>query len=315
MYVKMRVCIVLLTISLLCGCVNEEAAAPEIDEYCNYDELISKEQFVEEKSYGDLSGMVCKNKDIFVVSKQDNCVLKYSNDGELLKKIGMLGNGDGELSRPVAICEFDNMIYVADENDGRIQVFDLEGNYKNKYCIDELNDSYVSILDIVVDTKKIYISVATFKKNLMYIYVIDKSNGEYEKLGKSCMGVLGKDVDNNIYFAQSFEYYEDSNSNGYEDGESYISTVVDGNVVKLFQLPEQYSPSDVTVYNNQIYVFSRAYTQIDVFELNGTYVRTVFSESSSVSNRGLGYMDIDENGVIYLSDNENGIIYKVDCEK
>ena len=85
--------------------------------------------------------------------------------------------------------------------------------------------------------------------------------------------------------------------------------------MKLFELPEKYSPSDLFVFDDQLYIFSRAYSQIDVFELNGTYIKTIFSESSTVSNRGLGYMDIDKNGIVYLSDRENSIIYKLEKEK
>jgi len=312
MNLKNRFCAMLVTFCFLCGCTSEKSAVPEIAQYNNTKNVIVKEQFVEDKNYSELCGVVCVNKDVFVVAKQDNCVINYSDTGDIKKTFGIVGNGEGEFSNPVAICESDNMIYVADEKDGRIQVFDLDGNFLNIYYIDELNNPDVSVLDIEVDKNYIYVSIATFNKGLAHIYAIDKVSGEYNKVGKNNMGVLGKDDDENIYFAQSFDYFEDGGESGYQDGESYVATIVNGKIVKLFQLPDQYSPSDILVFNNQLYIFSRACTQIDVFELDGTYVETIFTESSSVSNRGLGYIDIDDNGIVYLSDRENSVIYKLE---
>lgn len=312
MTIKKRICGILAALCMLSGCTGEKSVVPEITEYNNAAEAIVKEQFIEDKTYSELCGIVCLDKEFFVVSKQDNCVIKYSDAGDITKTFGNVGNKDGEFSSPVAICEFDDMLYVADESDGRVQVFDSDGNYLNKYYIDEINNSDVSVLDIETDESYVYISVASCDKALAYIYIVDKANGEYKKVGKNNMGVLGRDENNNIYFAQAFECFKDGGNSGYQDGESYVSTIVNGKPVKLFQLPEQYSPSDILVFNNQLYIFSYAYTQIDVFDLNGTYVKTIFSESSSVSNRGLGYMDIDENGIIYLSDWENNIIYKLE---
>lgn len=312
MIIKKRLFVILFSFSVLCGCTNDKSVAPKISEYNNTEENTIKKQFIEDKAHGDLCGVVCVNKDIFVVSQNDNCVIRYSDSGDINKVFGVVGNDEGEFSSPVAICEYNSMVYVADENDGRVQVFDLEGNFLNYYYIDEINNSDVSVLDVEADEKCIYLSVASVNKKFAHIYMIDQSNGKWVRVENENMGVLGKDEKDNIYFAQAFEYFRDGDDSGYQDGESYISTIKDGKLVKLFQLPEKYSPSDIVVFNNQLYIFSRAYSQIDVFELNGTYVKTIFSESSSVSNRGLGYIDIDEDGMIYFSDRENSIIYKLE---
>ena len=312
---KKKICVILVVFSILCGCTNDKSASLEVSEYNNTENIITKEQFVEDKTHSGLCGVVCANEDLFVVSKGDNCVIQYTNSGDIKNTFGIVGNGEGEFSSPVAICEFDNMIYIADENDGRVQVFDLDGNCLKKYYIDEINDSDISVLDVEVDEKYLYISVASFNRNRAKIYMIDKVTGEYKKIGKDNMGVFGRDNNNNIYFAQAFDYFKDGDNDGYQDGDSYICTISDGKLVKLFELPEKYSPSDLFVFDDQLYIFSRAYSQIDVFELNGTYIKTIFSESSTVSNRGLGYMDIDKNGIVYLSDRENSIIYKLEKEK
>ncbi len=53
----------------------------------------------------------------------------WSPGGEVLATIGRPGDGPGELDEPESIAILGDRIYVADEGNGRIQVFDLEGSF------------------------------------------------------------------------------------------------------------------------------------------------------------------------------------------
>ena len=57
----------------------------------------------------------------------------FSPDGELLKSWGEPGNGKGEFYIPHGILVSGDTVYVADRENGRIQLFDLEGNYKTEW--------------------------------------------------------------------------------------------------------------------------------------------------------------------------------------
>ena len=306
------VCFLILISFQFFSCGKRENNTQKMENYNNYSKDMEKETFIDGQELCAPSGLVCADGKIYIANKENNCVLVYSIDGVLEDTIGNIGTNNGEFSKPKAIANFKDRIYVADESDGRIQEFDLNGNFINIFKIEEIDNAYTCVSDIEVDESYIYISIVGVKKSVLYVYIINKNNGDVKKLGKSCMGVLGKDTDNNIYFAQAFDYISDKGSSGYADGECYISSMTDSKMDKLFQLPDQYSPSEIIVYNNQLYVFSRALTQIDVFELDGLYIKTIFSENSSEDNSGLGYMAMDETGIIYLSDSRNNIIYKLE---
>ncbi len=61
-------------------------------------------------------------------------VLKFDASGKFVKEFGKWGNGDGDFDQPHALA-FDSkgLLYVGDRNNNRIQVFDQEGNFKEKF--------------------------------------------------------------------------------------------------------------------------------------------------------------------------------------
>lgn len=310
---KKFICVLLLLSICLCACGSREEAAPQMETYNNLDNALTKEIFIEKDSNLQApAGLVCVDDSIYVISKENSCVLRYSITGVLEAAFGNIGKKEGEFSKPTAIANYEETIYIADENDGRIQAFDLEGNFQKEFYIEDLDNRYLSVLDIESDTEFLYISVAGGEEKGLYIYILDKETGNVEKIEKSCMGVLGKDEQQQIYFAQAYTYFEEKGGSGYEDGESYVAHISENKMTKIFQLPDKYAPTDILVNNNQIFVFSGALTQIDVFELDGTYVQTLFYETSSAGNRGLGFMTMDAQGNIYLSDSENHSIYKLE---
>ncbi len=61
-------------------------------------------------------------------------VLVFDATGKFVKEFGKWGNGDGEFDQPHALA-FDSkgLLYVGDRNNNRVQVFDQQGNYKDKF--------------------------------------------------------------------------------------------------------------------------------------------------------------------------------------
>jgi DNA-binding beta-propeller fold protein YncE len=61
-------------------------------------------------------------------------LMKFDSTGKFIKEWGKWGNGDGEFDQPHALA-FDSkgLLYVGDRNNNRIQVFDQDGNFKEKF--------------------------------------------------------------------------------------------------------------------------------------------------------------------------------------
>jgi sugar lactone lactonase YvrE len=71
--------------------------------------------------------------DIFVLQghgKAESLVLEFDRDGNFIKSWGGKGNGPGQLNLPHSLVfDAQGLLYIADRNNARIQVFDADGNY------------------------------------------------------------------------------------------------------------------------------------------------------------------------------------------
>ena len=81
--------------------------------------------------------IVAKDGSIFVSEGHgagNNMVFKFDKSGKLIKSWGKLGTGPGEFDQPHSL-QFDSkgLLYIADRNNNRVQVFDQDGNYKTEY--------------------------------------------------------------------------------------------------------------------------------------------------------------------------------------
>jgi sugar lactone lactonase YvrE len=62
--------------------------------------------------------------------KGESLVLKFDRDGNFIKTFGKKGKGPGEFDLPHSLVfDAQGLLYVADRNNARIQVFDADGNY------------------------------------------------------------------------------------------------------------------------------------------------------------------------------------------
>lgn len=65
---------------------------------------------------------------VFVASHHK--LQKFSPGGQLMKSVGQKGEGEGEFWYPLGITFHSNRVYVCDEDNGRIQVFDTDLTFK-----------------------------------------------------------------------------------------------------------------------------------------------------------------------------------------
>lgn len=295
--------------TLLWGCSKKEEA-PTWESYTNLKSGIKKGTFIQDSNLKNPGALLATDDVLYIVSQEENCVLCYNYDGELINQFGSMGNGTGEFDTPAAITSDDQYIYVADENDGRIQCFDFNGTYQKEIYVEELDDISVQVLDIESDGINLYVSAGSSEKDRIGLYLADQ-DGNVKKIGKAEMGCFGKNAKTNeIYFANAYEYFEEDDMFGYEGGDSYLSKINGNKLEKMFLLPEGYLPAELHIEDDKIYIFSEALMEVDAFDYSGNYIETLFTEAAEMENRGVTCMAVRD-GVIFLSDTENNLIYKI----
>jgi hypothetical protein len=84
---------------------------------------------------GLLSGLVgvCATTDVVIVSEYRRCCIAVFNrvDGELLRRFGCEGSGDGQLGFPGGLCFMsgDRHVAVAEGTNHRVSVFSVDGEF------------------------------------------------------------------------------------------------------------------------------------------------------------------------------------------
>lgn len=297
----------------VCGCCKTEKA-PSWAAYTNLRMTAKKSVFIQDSNIKNPGALLATEHFLYVISKEENCVLCYDYDGKLINSFGKMGNGKGEFDTPTAIACDEQYIYVADENSGRIQCFDFDGNYQKEVYVDELNDISVHVFDIESDGKNLYVSAGSTDKQRIGIYRINSEN-KIKRISKSGIGCFGKNTETNeIYFANAYEYFEKDDRLGYQGGNSYLGKISNGKLKKLFLLPEQYLPAELHIEDGEILILSEALMEVDAFDYSGNYMETLFAEVAENENRGVSNMAVRE-GVIFLSDTENNLVYRIGVDE
>ncbi|XP_045452242.1 RING finger protein nhl-1-like [Melitaea cinxia] len=75
--------------------------------------------------------------EIYVTDKWKHCIHVFSKDGEYLRSIGQKGSRVGMFRSPEGITtdNANNLIYVADTGNDRVQVIDIEGKFVDQYGV------------------------------------------------------------------------------------------------------------------------------------------------------------------------------------
>jgi DNA-binding beta-propeller fold protein YncE len=107
---------------------------------------------------------------VYVTDAINECIQKFTSDGEFVLKWGSEGIGDGQFMRPAGIAiDKNGNVYIADIFNNRIQKFNSDGVFIMKWGTMGNGDGQFYLpVDVVLD-------------NAGYVYVADTSNHRIQK--------------------------------------------------------------------------------------------------------------------------------------
>lgn len=115
---------------------------------------------------------------VYVTDSTNNVVKVYSSDGAFQFSFGGYGTADGQMIFPtgIAIDEYGKEVYVVDHLNVRIEVFDLNGNFKRKFTSSYL----LRPQGIAVSNGKVYVVDAYHSS----VKVFDTAGGYITSIGR-----------------------------------------------------------------------------------------------------------------------------------
>ena len=121
--------------------------------------------------YGPRKIAIAPDQSLYAVDQGRTRIVKFDQNFKSLAVWGKKGSGDGEFDDPtsVAVDSTTNKVYVADPQNHRIQVFDLNGKFLAKWPVPEWNRPY-GFEDLAVDSRtgRLYASSANMGTLLVF---------------------------------------------------------------------------------------------------------------------------------------------------
>ena len=170
-------------------------------------------------------GLAVSSNGNLYVSCMDSCIKVFNEDGSFKQKFGSQGNACGQFQNPQKLTIYDDVLYVADSGNNRIQKFSLHGEYMGEFG-GRAQDHHQALLSNpkgITHNGKGHIFVADDKALHMF-----KTDGTHLKQLECQSNRVCVDNEDNI---NAYNYYGDGSS-------SLISRYsLDGQSLGSFNVP------------------------------------------------------------------------------
>lgn len=253
-------------------------------------------------------GVLCGETGVIVTDREKNCIVKTDDSGNVIKKAGGTGSGEGKFLNPGAVAGYKDEIFVIDEGNQRIQVFDWELNYvreirlKSKKEVDlDFRPGYLA-----VSREGVYVSGNSLRKTVIDRY----GEGEPEEVGDNFIGSVVSYKDKIYAINSMVRYYsEEYDSFGAAtNGPAWLLEVNKEKLCKFVKLPHGFNIKGFVMEESRIVCISGSAEAVFVLSPDGEYKETfayiqglVDEEFPQISGSGRGeyYIVLPDAGKIF----------------
>ena len=241
----------------------------------------TREILIEDERIKTPTDIACDDDCMYVVCNEGNEILKIDYDGNIVDGYGKIGQGEGEFTNPYKIAISDQYIYVIEDSARRIQVFDKAFQYIKSVDLSELKLEYYGdkpiAFDLAVDSKEnLYITVyANYLQEKQKVYIIDPE-GNISSFGERLLGYMCPFKEDMLYVHAMNPYQKHAGTT--KLGNYFLGKIHNGEMKLFSNLVKDYGANTICVDDKNIYIYSGLYNQLDQYDENGNYIKTLYSE-------------------------------------
>ena len=217
-------------------------------------------------------------------------------------------SGNGEFLWPRSCRIYNNQIYVADDGNNRIQIFDLSLNYITKFE-NRIGSTLYTVSDFVINPTNGYIYIISGGGQGRIIVYDSSFNYLFNSSSITYPRSMAMDLSGNLYVSKGYEIlkYNSScqligtyiNSNGSGNGQLNNASGM------IFDSSNNLWLSDEGPFNSSLN------HRIQKFDINGNFLLTFGSGGSADTSFNIPmYLTLDSEGNIYVPDGRNDRVKK-----
>ncbi len=274
-------------------------------------EYITKFEIIDTTGWDDFikpKGIVIDQQDHLIITG-NNQVFVLNSDGSILKSWGEYGEEIGKFKFVTGVdVDEHGIIYVTDQNNNRIQMFDLNGNIINVVGVDQETQGYFYTPQGIAIVNN-------------YVYVADSGNSRIQKFNQDgtfllSWGEFGSDQG-------QFNY--PNGIDGDSDGNVFVVEPNNHRIQKFDpngefilswgeKVEEEYSlikPMGIAVdQNDNIFITDAGNLRIHKFDSIGNFLTSWQIEGELTISPGIRDVAVDSNGNVFVSDTHKSQILK-----
>ena len=220
---------------------------------------------------GHIHGITFYEDKIYSVKENADCIGIYNLEGKLLKNFGTSGKELGEFNSPQNIEIFDEKIYVTDNKNKRIQVFDLDGNFIFHFYMqkNESKNGFETPYDLEIYQERIFVTLP--KQNDIQIFDLDGNFIDNLDLSEEVTDQLGITIANDRIFLVS------------GDMKQVIISELNGEVLDMIKA-DFFDPHQVIIVKNKMYVLDTRNFLVKIFSIPEIYNKNFENESKNLTD-------------------------------
>jgi len=206
------------------------------------------------------------NGNIYITSRTENKIWKYTKEGKFVKTIGQIGFGPKDLMKPLNVSIINNKIHIYESYKG-LKIWNLNGDYKDYILFGNnyLFPLFKEINDIIIGTYTEYDMYSEIDQNNIPMSIkIGIFNNKFEEI----KGITSMDVktgDNLFYYPANFNAID---SNGY---------------IYFPEHPDKYIINKFDINGNQVLSFGRKYQRKEYSEIHKNWFEKAFHNERDIS--------------------------------
>ncbi len=258
------------------------------------------------------AGILCRQEDILIVDRASHSVTAADGSGKVLQKIGREGSGAGEFRDPTAITEYGGNVYVLDEGNQRVQIFDENMDYVDEIGLKDIKLSdpgYVPGM-LAVNASGVYIAGLSSDHS-----VADRYDQEgREEIGKNFLGTICS-YQEQIYLINSVVRTYDKKSDSFgaaSSGPEWLFTAEGPELVEQCSLPQGLFIADFVAEDRGIACISVSGYSVFRIGWNGEYQETV-AKIDGLQDEEYPKISVNAQGDYFIAMPEAGKIFR--CHK
>lgn len=261
-------------------------------------------------------GILVRENDLLVADGQSGRIAVLDKEGNLIKTVGEIGNGEKEFLRPSAILNFEGNIHVLDGGNDRIQVLNERLEFQQSFQLirpSEYGDFYNFAYDQAGD---LYLSRMEVNSQRLYCYPRGQK-GEPTPIGENCCAALAE-KEGKVYALNFGTSYtegpvpEDPHifvEGGMGSGNNYLFSAQPTQMTKIAELPFGVSGSSLLAAQDGFLVFSESVGRLLQFDAEGIFEKTI--AEIPLQSHLSSYLAQGEDGTVYVTGEGNSNIYVI----